>query len=408
MNANRLPKRGDGVHLFFSDDRGTPPPRFGKARSTRRLCSIAFAIALFAIVPTEPAHAQPQAVAAARDPVEDAVDRGLAYLACAQSKDGSWPSGINTTGRPRPNIQTEGDPAITALAVMAFLSAGHVPGEGLYGDRIALGIRFVAQGQLKNGLFAGANLGGVEMYYHGICTLMLAEVVGMTDGRTAEEMRGRLQSAVKIILEAQRRNTTNDRGGWRYGIGGTDADLSVTGWQFLALRAAKNVGCDIPSDRIDAALAYVKRCYDAKSGGFTYTAYGRVTEPCTGVGILCLELSGKDSHQSPEALKAAAYLLKNPISIVQPHFHYGVYYVAQAMFQVGDNFWKSYRERLHELLLRSNSPNIDGAWDTQRGVGDAHYGQAYATAMAILALTVEYRYLPIYQRFEEPLERDGD
>jgi hypothetical protein len=27
--------------------------------------------------------------------------------------------------------------------------------------------------------------------------------------------------------------------------------------------------------------------------------------------------------------------------------------------------------------------------------------------MAILALTVEFRYLPIYQRFDEPLERDG-
>jgi hypothetical protein len=34
------------------------------------------------------------------------------------------------------------------------------------------------------------------------------------------------------------------------------------------------------------------------------------------------------------------------------------------------------------------------------------YGPAYSTAMAILALTVEYRFLPIYQRFEEPLERD--
>jgi hypothetical protein len=58
--------------------------------------------------------------------------------------------------------------------------------------------------------------------------------------------------------------------------------------------------------------------------------------------------------------------------------------------------------------LRANAPNIDGAWGNQRAVGDYQYGQAYATAMAILALTVEYRYLPIYQRFEEPLERDGD
>ena len=371
-------------------------------------------LALLIVLPNEPAQAQPEPapVAALRDPVEDAVDRGLAHLARTQSKDGSWPSGANAPvlGRPRGPVATterEGDCAITALAVMAFLSAGHVPGEGLYGDRLTAGIQFVARNQLKNGLFAGVNQGGVEMYYHGICTLMLAEVVGMTDRKTAEEMRGRLQAAVKIILEAQRRNTTNDRGGWRYGIGGTDADLSVTGWQFLALRAAKNVGCDIPSERIDAALAYVKRCYNARSGGFTYTAYGMVTEPCTGVGILCLELGGKDTHQSPEALKAAGFLMENPITGASPHFFYGTYYIAQAMFQIGDDYWKGYRTRLHKSLLRSHPPSNDGAWGAG-GSGDARHGTAYATAMAILALTVEYRYLPIYQRFEEPLERDGD
>jgi hypothetical protein len=375
----------------------------------RRFAFLALGIATLATFPRDPAHAEPKAPAPApaRDPVEDAVDRGLAFLARTQAKDGSWRSGIGQFPRPGARGEPEGDPAITALAVMAFLSAGHVPGEGLYGDRIENGVRYVLQKQLPNGLFASRNLGGVEMYYHGICTLMLAEVVGMTDGRGAEELRAKLQRALKIILEAQRRNTTNDRGGWRYGVGGTDADLSVTGWQFLALRAAKNVGCDVPGDRIEAALAYVKRCFDPKSGGFTYTAYGRVTEPCTGVGILCLELGGKDSHLSTEAVRAAAYLSKNPLTILQPHFYYGVYYVAQAMFQVGDDTWKAYRPKLHQLLLRDNSPTIDGSWG-DRPIGDSNYGQPYATAMAVLALTVEYRYLPIYQRFEEPLERDGD
>ena len=37
---------------------------------------------------------------------------------------------------------------------------------------------------------------------------------------------------------------------------------------------------------------------------------------------------------------------------------------------------------------------------------DARLGPAYCTSMAVLALTVEYRLLPIYQRFEEPLERE--
>ena len=62
---------------------------------------------------------------------------------------------------------------------MAFLSAGNVPGEGRYGDVIEKGIRNVLKAQKKNGLIATE--GGQEMYQHGISTLMLAEVAGMTD-----------------------------------------------------------------------------------------------------------------------------------------------------------------------------------------------------------------------------------
>ena len=75
--------------------------------------------------------------------------------------------------------------------------------------------------------------------------------------------------------------TGRDAGGWRYSVYGSDADLSVTGWQLLALRAAKNVGCDVPSDRIQAAVDYVRKCYDPRTGGYTYVVYGNVTIPCT-------------------------------------------------------------------------------------------------------------------------------
>jgi hypothetical protein len=64
------------------------------------------------------------------------------------------------------------------------------------------------------------------------------------------------------------------------------------------------------------------------------------------------------------------------------------------MFQLGNNYWNVYRPRLHALLLDSQQRN--GGWLTNDGLGSS-----YATAMAILALTVEYRFLPIYQRDEE-------
>jgi hypothetical protein len=62
---------------------------------------------------TSIAFAQP-----AKDRLTDSVDRGLAFLAKLQDADGSWQGqGMKHHG-------------VTSLAVMAFLSAGHVPGEG--------------------------------------------------------------------------------------------------------------------------------------------------------------------------------------------------------------------------------------------------------------------------------------
>ena len=78
------------------------------------------------------------------------------------------------------------------------------------------------------------------------------------------------------------------------------------------------------------------------------------------------------------------------------------------MFQVGGKPWEWYRDYLHWLLLdpQGNAQRPGGYWDGVSG-DDQMAGVNYSTAMAVLALTVEYRFLPIYQRSEEPEERDG-
>jgi hypothetical protein len=218
------------------------------------------------------------------------------------------------------------------------------------------------------------------------------------------ELRQKLIAAVQVILTGQRLRGP-DIGGWRYRVNGTDADISVTGWQVLALRAAKNVGCDIPSERIKLAVEYCRRCFDPGTNGFRYQPQGPVTVACTGTGILAIELCGKEYHRCDDVLKAGQYLLTTPVYTTRPHFFYGVYYTTQAMFQIGGESWTHYRKTIHDLLLTTNGPDPDGSW---RGGGwdDDQYGPVYGTSMAILALTVEYRYLPIYQRFEDPVEVD--
>jgi len=346
--------------------------------------------------------------------------------------------------------------AVTSLAVMAFLSAGHVPGEGKHGLAIERGVRWVLAMQQPNGLIATegghemyhhgiatlmlaevcgmvngelgkevrravekgvrwvlgtqqangllASEGGHEMYHHGIATLMLAEVGGMCEGALARDVRKGLEKAIQVILKAQRTQGEH-RGGWRYRITHYDgSDISVTGWQLMALRASKNLGCDVPPEVIERAIAYVRRCYDAREGAFKYMPNAGVTVPCTGTSILGLELCGKDLHLCPESLKGGAYLIRtsNLPRWGGHHFSYSIYYGAQATFQLGGNYWSTYRPRLHEVLLRNQGGN--GSW-TGSGY-DSVFGPNYSTAMAVLALTVEYRFLPIYQRGEEPNDKD--
>ncbi len=323
--------------------------------------------------------------------VDEAIDNALEFLAATQDKDGSWKLGATKS------------PAVTSLAVMAFLSAGHVPGEGKYGPNIEKGVAWVLKAQQSNGIFS--DVGNYEMYNHGICTLMIAEVCGMTDGKLAEELRPKLVKAVEIIITAQRPGNAVDSGGWRYHVKDTDrprSDISLTGWQIMALRAAKNLGCDVPAEVIDNAVAFIKRCQDKGTGGFCYTPNANLTVPCTGTSILALELCGKDTHRSPEVLQAGAYLIKDENlpkwnSGRSQFFFYSLYYCSQATFQLGGNYREVFRPKLYEVLLHNKRPN--GSWV---GFGtDVNFGPNYCTAMAVLALTVEYRFLPIYQRDEE-------
>jgi hypothetical protein len=321
--------------------------------------------------------------------LEATVNKALEYLKNQQREDGSW-----SPGRGGRNI------AVTGLAVMAFLSAGHVPGEGPYASTVEKGIRAVLKAQQANGLIAFD--GNLEMYQHGICTLMLAEVAGMTEGPLADEVRKKLEKAILVTLKAQRKDGVN-RGGWRYNVNGYDTDISVTGWQVMSLRAAKNLGCDVPPEAIDRAIEYIKRCQDPSTGGFRYMPGNHVTVACTGTSILALELCGKEQHRSADVLKAAGYLLKFPPRWRGEHFSYSMYYCSQATFQLGGQYWNSYREQMHKVLFENRSDS--GGW-----IGDDQwsrtYGASYTTAMAILALTVEYRYLPIYQRGEEPTDKE--
>jgi hypothetical protein len=353
--------------------------------SSVRVCVFSIVLALASVNRVIGQDLPAGAPAAFANPAADAaIHRALENLKSVQEADGSWKSG--GFGKAT---------SVTSLAVMAFLSAGHVPDEpGPYRECILRGVRYVLASQKPNGMLV-SNTSHGPMYCHGISTLMLAEVAGMTsDPALATEISAALSRAVDLIIKAQDlHKDASNAGGWRYQPTSRDSDISVSGWQVMALRAAKSAGCAVPSDNIDRAIDYLKRCAVPKQGGFGYQPGQGPNNPRTGTGVLALEICG--AHLTPEAIAGADYLLKHPPRWSSEYFFYEVYYCSQAMFQMGDHYFQDYYPKLVTILLAHQ--DRDGSWLSGDG-NDRSGGRSYCTAAAVLALAVEYRYLPIYQR----------
>src|SRR5262245_61804020 len=95
-----------------------------------------------------------------------ACKKALAWLASKQNSDGSW-----SESRYPHNT------AITAFALLAFMSQGHLPGQGEYGPNVAKGAKFLIASSRSDGYLVGSR--GGNMYCHGLATLALAELWGM-------------------------------------------------------------------------------------------------------------------------------------------------------------------------------------------------------------------------------------
>lgn len=316
------------------------------------------------------------------DPVVDrAVVRALEYLAAQQKPSGGWVVDA---------FQGETTSA-TSLAVMSFLAAGHVPDEGPYAPVIRRGIQYVIDQQRADGLLVSRH-GHGPMYCHGISTLMLGEVCGMLAEPQATACRKALEKAVKLLIASQEvKKDFRNAGGWRYGATSGDSDLSVTGWQLLALRAAKNIGCDVPAENIDDAVSYVRRC--GQGGGFAYQPGAGATVVLTGTGLTALQVCGAETPEEKQS--GLAYLKARSLQPQDPWYFYGIYYCSVGGYKLGDASWKELQPQIFEPLLAHQQP--DGHWNADNG-NEKQFGTIYPTAMAVLALTVEYGYLPIYQR----------
>lgn len=300
-----------------------------------------------------------------------AVDAGLRHLATLQAEDGSF--GAERYGR---------HVGITAIAGLAYLSDGHMPGRGPYGQTVQRCLDFVLANASESGLIAADTSHG-PMYGHGYATLFLGEVYGMTGDPKVREV---LLKAVRLVVDCQ-----NHEGGWRYHPQPYDADISVTITQVMALRSARNAGISVPKETIERAITYVRQCQNPADGGFRYMlSAGGSAYPRSGAGVASLQYAG--IYEDDAVTDGLEYLLKASRGLGAQgggHYHYGHYYTAQAMFLAGGDYWAQWFPGIRdEIIARQQA---DGGWSS-------NHGESYGTGMSLLILQIPNRLLPIFQR----------
>lgn len=307
---------------------------------------------------------------------QQAINRGLEYLADNQYEDGAFGHGSSF----RRHV------AVTALSGMAFLSAGHTPNRGKYGTNVENAVQFLLANTDPTGLISTPEARQQNpMYGHGFATLFLAEVYGMSP---RDDVRDKLRLAVKLIV-----NTQNREGGWRYFPVRRDADISVTVCQIMALRAARNAGISIPKSTVDACTKYVRNCQNP-DGGFSYQLLTGTTSlwPRSAAGLVALYSAGV--YEGAEIDRGLKYLMEHlPSREAFRHdtfYFYGHYYAVQAMWHAGEPYWRQWYPSIRDELLNRQTPV--GSWPDQT------VNSEYGTAMACIVLQMPNNYLPIFQR----------
>jgi hypothetical protein len=228
-----------------------------------------------------------------------------------------------------------------------------------------------------------------SMYSHGIATLAITEAYAMTRD---SGLRKPAEEAVKFIVNAQ-----YEDGGWRYNPNWETpgpGDVTVTGWQLMALKSALLAGIDVPYEVWIKASAFLDRCQEDGGARYQYMAGDRGTAATTAVGLLCRMIGGWPREHRPLQKGGAAL---GGLIPSQQNMYFN-YYAAQVLHHLGGRTWEKWNPRMRDYLVdtQATEGHETGSWY----FAESHStpgGRLYTTTMAVMTLEVYYRYMPLYK-----------
>ncbi len=308
-----------------------------------------------------------------------AIERGLAYLARTQDRQGSW-ANRGAFG--------EYPVAMTGLAGLALLMDGNTTTQGRYAPQVDRAANFLLRSGTQSGLITRGDEDSRPMYGHGFSMLFLSQLYGMTeDPARAQQIHEVLSRGVLLTARAQ-----SDAGGWIYTPDSNSDEGSVTITQVQALRSCRNAGITVPKDVIDDAMQYLATSQNS-DGGIRYSLRqqaGGSRPPITAAAVCCWYNAGE--YNNPRAKRALEFAKDKirPTGTSGGHDYYAHFYLAQALYVSSDPYWDEYFPKRRDFLI--GQQQSDGSW-----LGDG-VGDIYGTAIALVILQLPYNQVPIMQR----------
>jgi hypothetical protein len=326
---------------------------------------------------------------------ERAVLLGLKWLQSIQRSDGSW-CFAEIGESDQPGQLTTTDMGATAMALLCYLGAGYTHEvDSPFQQTVRSGLVYIVK-QARH-TSSGADLRGQfqansGLYVQGIATICLCEASAMSP--TDKDLKLLATEAVRFLGRSQDRKN----GGWRYWPG-DQGDLSVTGWQLMALHSAKSGGIKVQSSTIRDAKEFLNSVQLENGAFYAYMPRAPKTDSMTAVGLLCRMYNGW-RRDRPALIQGVEYLAEvGP----QPGSIYYNYYATQVLHHWGGELWKNWNLRMRDELVQTQRQEgpAAGSWDhvdwSDHGLG----GRLYQTTLSILTLEVYYRHLPLYRRFDD-------
>ena len=352
---------------------------------------------------------------------EDAVERGLAWLARHQLPDGGWAfdltaedeNGRSSSCRCSNSTSTSTGTAYlrqlhpsrmaaTAIALLPFLGSGYTHTEsGPYQKTVASGLRYLQYHAIlkEDGVdFRDGFTGDGAAYVQALAVLTCCEAYEMTND---ENLKSLSEGGIRFIERSQ----LND-GGWRYfSIGDpmfhstVDGDTSVLGWQMMALHSGVSAGFDLPVSVTYRAGNFLDLVMDDNGRSYRYQPNSREDVSkrwgTTAVGVLVREYLGWEPGKDPQKkndLDRGAEQLYKWITLADNQWQqakksvqssrvrnrtityvrdgrlvynlYFAYYAALALQSYGGKYWKEsfamFRELLVDTQARSSMISLSG------------------------------------------------